>query len=201
MSSSQPYNKAEASSEHIALQKSKSRRTLILVLAVFIIPVILAKLALSEHWFNYGVTNKGKLVEHEITLEKMGLASADFEKKWLMIYLLPSHCEQLCKQTLHGVDNTYVALGKEMDRVQPVILAHHDLTAEQRQQFQENRWSVKATPALTKQLFKEQQVLIVDTLGNIVLSYTPPDNDQSLPLFGKSILADFKKLLKYSKIG
>lgn len=201
MSSSQPYNKAEASSEQIALQKKKSRRTLMLVLAVFIIPVILAKLALNEHWFNYGVTNKGQLVEHEITLEKMGLESADFKNKWLMIYLLPNDCKQLCQQTLHGVNNTYIALGKGMDRVKPVVLTLHDLTTQQLQQIQLKRWSVKAAPVLTQEIFQEQQVLIVDTLGNIVLSYTPPDNEQSLPLFGKSILADLKKLLKYSKIG
>jgi len=201
MSSSQSSTQNEASSEQITSQKNKSRRTLILVLAVFIIPVILAKLALNEHWFNYGVTNKGKLVEHQITLKKMGLASADFEKKWLMIYLLPNNCEQLCQQTLHGVNNTYIALGKEMERVLPVALTYHDLTIEQRQQIQEKRWTVKTTPALTKQIFNEQQVLIVDTLGNIVLSYTPPEDELSLPLFGKSILADLKKLLKYSKIG
>ena len=44
-------------------QQKKSRRTLLIVLAAFILPVVLAKLAHTLHWFDYGVTNKGNLIE------------------------------------------------------------------------------------------------------------------------------------------
>jgi len=182
-------------------QKKKSRRVLLLVLVVFIVPVVLAKLALEQHWFSYGVTNKGKLLNAGITLEKMGLASDKFNEKWLMLYLLPKECLQQCQQTLHSVNNTFVALGKEMGRVKPVALTYHRLSNAQTKQIQRDKWLIKTMPEQTKQLFTQTQVLIADPLGNVILSYQLPNNTESLPLFGKALLADFKKLLKYSRIG
>ena len=58
----------------------KSRRSLLLVLAAFILPIILAKFALEQQWLNTGVTNKGTLLTNELTLEKLGLDNADFEQ-------------------------------------------------------------------------------------------------------------------------
>jgi len=182
-------------------QLSKSRRTLLLVLAAFIIPVVLAKFALDQQWFNKGVTNKGTLLTNQITLDKMGLSADSFEKKWLMLYLLPEQCQQQCQQTLHSVNNTYIALGKESERVQPIALTHQDLTVSQRQLIKEKSWAIQSMPAQTSALFKDSQILIVDTLGNIILTYIPPKKESAQPLFGKAILADLKKLLKYSKIG
>ncbi|PCI61566.1 MAG: hypothetical protein COB35_06075 [Gammaproteobacteria bacterium] len=184
-----------------SVKKSTSRRTLILVFAVFTLPVILAKFALNDHWFNYGVTNQGTLVANEITLEKMGLNKAQFNKKWLMLYVLPETCAEQCQQILHNINNTYVALGKEAERVTPLVLTNSTLTAAQQAQLHSKKWQIQDLPTKTQQLFTQPQVLIVDPLGNVILSHQPPKNSQALPLFGKALLADFKKVLKYSRIG
>jgi hypothetical protein len=52
---------------------NKSRRSMLILLAVFIIPIALAKLALNQQWFNYGVTNQGQLIKNELTLAQLGL--------------------------------------------------------------------------------------------------------------------------------
>jgi peroxiredoxin len=187
--------------EHIARPQNRSRKTLLLVLIAFILPVILAKLALEQQWFTKGVTNKGTLITNGMTLQKMGFSNNDFTDKWLILYLLPSDCLPQCQQTLHSINNTYVALGKEIDRVQAVALTYRNFTTEQRQQIPTEHWSFQLMPTATKQLFNRSQVLIVDTLGNVILSYQAPNDSKSLPIFGKAILADLKKLLKYSKIG
>mgnify|MGYP005987871447 CR=1 FL=1 len=180
---------------------TKSRRSMLILLAVFIIPVVLAKLALNQEWFNYGVTNKGQLIENELTLAKLGLNVDDFDHQWLMLYTLPEKCEQQCERILVSVNNTYIALGKEMPRVKPVALTQHELTAEQSDKIQIKKWHVQAMPALAKNVIKQSQVLIVDPLGNVILRHLPPENSEQLTVFGKAILADFKKLLKYSRIG
>ena len=41
------------------LKLTKSRQYLLLILGVFVLPVILAKLALNGQWFDMGLTNKG----------------------------------------------------------------------------------------------------------------------------------------------
>ncbi|MGB1200801.1 MAG: hypothetical protein ACPG5R_04495 [Cognaticolwellia aestuarii] len=180
---------------------NKSRRSMLILLAVFVIPVILAKLALNQQWFNYGVTNQGQLLDNELTLDKLGLNLADFDHHWLLLYTLPEICDQQCEKTLVSVNNTYIALGKEMPRVMPVALTQQNLTDEQSGKIQLKKWHVQAMPALAKSAISQSQVLIVDPLGNVILSHLPPKNVEQLPQFGKAILADFKKLLKYSRIG
>jgi hypothetical protein len=182
-------------------QRSKSRKGLLLVLVAFILPVILAKLALEQQWFNYGVTNQGTLIEDDLTLEKIGLTTADFEKKWLMIYIVPTECSEQCEQALVSINNTYVALGKGMPRVTPVALTVSELSSAQLAKIHVNKWHTQTLPDLAKQIITSPQVLIVDPLGNIILSHAIPQQYQELPSFGKAILADFKKLLKYSRIG
>ena len=179
----------------------KSRRSMLILLAVFIIPVVLAKLALNQQWFNYGVTNQGQLIDNELTLAKLGLNVDDFDHQWLMLYTLPAVCEQACEKVLVSVNNTYIALGKEMPRVKPVALTQQALSTEQTDKIQLKKWHIQAMPALAKATIAQSQVLIVDPLGNVILSHMPPANAEQLPAFGKAILADFKKLLKYSRIG
>ncbi len=190
----------ESTSENTQ-QPSNSKRNLLLLLAVFILPIILAKLALEQQWFNYGVTNKGQLIAGKINLTQMGLNSTDFNHKWLMIYLLPKQCHNNCQQVLHHVNNTYIALGKEMSRVALLALTQTDFGSKERQQIDEKRWLIKAMPSASKLLFTTSQVLIVDPLGNVVVAHQPPKKQEYLLNFGKAILADFKKLLKYSKVG
>ena len=180
---------------------NKSRRSMLILLAVFIIPIVLAKLALHQQWFNYGVTNQGELIENELTLAKIGLNVDDFDHQWLMLYTLPENCDQQCEKTLVSVNNTYIALGKEMPRVKLVALTQQVLSAEQTDKIQIKKWHIQAMPPLAKTAITKSQVLIVDPLGNVILSHLPPENSEQLPKFGKEILADFKKLLKYSRIG
>lgn len=179
----------------------KSRRSMLLLIFVFVVPVVLAKLALEQQWFNYGVTNKGTLLEKELTLANLGLNVDEYEHHWLMLYSLPKHCDSQCEKTLVSVNNTYIALGKDMKRVKPVALTQQALTTEQTEKIHLKKWYVQTMPVPAKSVLPQPQVLIIDPLGNIVLSHTPPEKSELLPAFGKAILADFKKLLKYSRIG
>lgn len=182
-------------------QQKKSKKSMLLVLGAFILPVVLAKLALTLNWLEYGVTNQGALVENELSLSQLGLEHKDFEKMWLLMYNLPEYCDVQCEQILLSVNNTYIALGKDMPRVKNVALVQSPLSEKQLHQLQDNHWIVINATDQSKKHFKEQQVLIVDALGNVVLSHKPPIEIESSQMLGKSILADMKKLLKYSRIG
>ena len=194
----------ELSENNNNLKKNKpnrSRRSLVLVLATFALPIILAKFALEQQWLDLGVTNKGTLLTNELTLEKLGLTTADYEQHWLIMYSLPLQCSVSCQQTLEAVHNTYVALGKDMPRVSPVALYQNELSNDQRQKISQSQWQLVAMPEQAKQQIVQSQIFIVDPLGNIFLSHQLPEKTAELPQFGKQILADMKKLLKYSKVG
>ncbi len=179
----------------------KNRRSLLLVIAAFVLPILLAKFALDGEWLAKGVTNKGTLLTNELTLEQLGIDNSAFKEQWLIIYNLPEHCQSDCQKTLETVHNTYVALGKEMPRVTPVALYQSELSGEQLQQISKSQWQLLAMPTMAKQYITKSQVLVVDPLGNVFLSHPIPNNIEDFPQFGKQILADMKKLLKYSKVG
>ena len=181
--------------------KKKNRRSLLLVIAVFALPILLAKFALDGEWLATGVTNNGTLLTNELTLEKLGIDKTTFDQQWLILYNLPKNCDLDCQKTLEAVHNTYVALGKEMPRVTPVALYQSELSTEQLQQISKSQWQLMAIPAQAEEHINKPQILIVDPLGNVFLSHKIPDSSEQLPQFGKQILADMKKLLKYSKVG
>lgn len=181
--------------------RKKNRRGFLLMIAIFVLPILLAKLALNGEWLATGVTNKGTLLSNELTLEKLGIDNSNFAEKWLILYNLPKQCDLGCQKTLEAVHNTYVALGKEMPRVTPVAMYQNVLLSEQLQQISKSQWQLIATPVEAKTQISEQQVLIVDPLGNVFMSHKIPHDTEQLSQFGKQILADMKKLLKYSKVG
>ncbi len=187
------------------VKQRKSRRTLIAVLLAFALPIILAKLALEQGWLDYGVTNQGELISEELTLEKLGMSAEQFPQQWLILYALPKVCDQLCEQTLESVHNTYVALGREMPRVTPVALFQQQLSTSQDQRLAQSQWQLLEMPVATQQQAlqnnMQNQILVVDPLGNVILKHSPPSDSNSLNDFGKQILADMKKLLKYSRVG
>ncbi|PKI16475.1 hypothetical protein [Colwellia sp. 12G3] len=181
--------------------KNKNRRSLLLLLSVFILPILLAKLALENQWLDLGVTNQGKLLNQALTLNDLGIDQSEFAKQWLIIYRLPNVCPEICLHSIEAVHNSYVALGKDMPRVTAVLLKEDIFSAQQSKQLAKSQWRVLALTHQINNLLLEPQVLIADPLGNIILRHQPPEKVEQQPAFGKAIIADMKKLLKYSKVG
>lgn len=183
------------------IDKNKGRRSFVFVCIAFIAPIILAKFALEHQWIDYGVTNKGQLLEQPVNLNELQLTHIQPDSHWLMVFNMPTTCEQACIETFNGLTNTYIALGKEIARTKAVALAQAPLTDNVQEHINSSRWKIYNDVDQSQPLLSQEKVLIVDPLGNVVLSHDLPNNAEDLPAFGKAILADFKKLLKYSKIG
>lgn len=179
----------------------KNRRSLILLLVVFIVPILLAKLALDNQWLSLGVTNKGQLLTQALTTDELGIAQQIPDKKWLIIYRLPNSCSEACLHSIEAVHNSYVAIGKDRPRVAAVLIKGDALSKEESQQLSSSQWHVLNLTAQIEAVLPEPQVFIADPLGNIILTHKVPMQTQQQADFGKAILADMKKLLKYSKVG
>jgi hypothetical protein len=190
-------------SDHASTTSSnqRNRRSLLLLIGVFILPILLAKLALDNQWLNLGVTNQGKLLAQPLTLKDLGITESELAKQWLIIYRLPSVCPDVCLHSIETVHNSYVALGKDMPRVSAVLLKENIFSTQQSQQLAKSQWKIIALTPQMNNLLHEPQVLIADPLGNIILKHQLPEQEQLLAAFGKAIVADMKKLLKYSKVG
>lgn len=191
----------EATEQVDSKELKKSRRSFLLVIAAFAIPILLAKLALNNEWFNYGVTNQGELLSGEKTLADFGLAKEDFDQKWVLFYRLPAQCDMTCEQQLVAINNTYIAIGKGLPRVTPVALTESPVTNETLNKIRINDWQFKTVPVEPAMQADLSLIYIADPLGNVLLTHKIPNNIDDLPSFGKAIVADMKKLLKYSRIG
>ncbi|EKO3783755.1 cytochrome oxidase biogenesis cluster protein [Vibrio harveyi] len=173
---------------------TKGRIVLVSLIYLFALPAIIAKVVLSQGWYETGVTNRGELVEPYITLEQLGQPSPLDEKGWQLAYVLPPECKEQCQQQIHLMQQSHIALGKYQERVVPVIW-----TSEETNNVAQSIVVMQMNDSLSSRV-TAGQMLIVDPLGQLVMSYTPEANEDLVRL-SKDVLADLRKLLKLSRVG
>ncbi|WJG09340.1 hypothetical protein [Aliiglaciecola sp. LCG003] len=181
----------------------KYRKTPLLLAIVFVLPVVLAYLALSYDWFNKASTNKGQLLE---TVLDLNLINSELEPKWRLLFVMPQTCQQSCENALYSINQIWVALGKESDRVEPVVLVHNNSANPQSTQIVKHPSVVvlQVDEQNVNKVFKDDAadgIFISDTLGNIILKYPLKQQEQEAIQQSRDILSDLRKLLKLSRIG
>ncbi len=177
--------------------KKKSKKALWALLAVFVLPVIAAKIVLSLDLYNGASTNKGELLPNELAYDSLNMENP-MPKKWQLIFLLPQQCDKPCQQQLYLLHQSHTALGREQDRVEPVVLltSNSDQAALSSYQFT----TATANNQLEQQL-QAQQIIIVDPLGKLVTRYKLKDDEKQRLLQGKAMMNDLRKMLKLSRVG
>ncbi|MDF4799580.1 cytochrome oxidase biogenesis cluster protein, partial [Vibrio parahaemolyticus] len=95
---------------------------------------------------------------------------------------------------LYLLKQSHVALGKYQERVVPVLWT--STTSDTIEMPMETMAMNENVAAKVQQ----GQVLIVDPLGQLVMSYTAEPNEDLVKL-SKDMLADLRKLLKLSRVG
>jgi len=175
----------------------RSRATLIGVALAFLIPVIGAKLVLDQNWYQGAVTNKGTMLVPPIEL---GELNTELPEGWRVALVDDGNCGDSCMQGLYAMNQLDVALGKETDRVSPVLITSAgtalDLTNVPLVTHINNgnlELAVNELPA--------HHLFIIDPLGNIVLHYPTYAEEEAMRAEAKNLLADLRTLLKLSKVG
>lgn len=176
---------------------NRSRRTLIIVLIAFLLPVIIAWVILDQHWYQAG-TNKGTLMANPVALEQ----AEALPEGWKLAYAPPADCQQACQNALFVMNQIDVAVGKDTDRLTPIVLTPtpRDDIAQYHQQFE---FTEVVSAELLSQLSElpENTLFIIDPLNNVMLYYPTHRDQETMVLEGKNVLADLRKLLKLSRIG
>ncbi|AVH30248.1 cytochrome oxidase biogenesis cluster protein [Vibrio diabolicus] len=173
---------------------TKGRIMLIALVCTFALPAVIAKVILTQGWYQSGVTNRGVLVEPYTTLELLGQESPLKEHRWQLAYVLPNECTEQCRQQLYLLQQSHVALGKYQERVVPVLWQ-----TELSGTVDISMTTMQMNQSVTAKV-KPGQMLIVDPLGQLVMSYSLKPNED-LVSFNKGMLADLRKLLKLSRVG
>jgi hypothetical protein len=184
--------------------KKNNKSMMLLFVAVFLLPVILAKLALDNGWFNQAATNKGELLSPPVDMSS--LDSSKQEPKWKLLYVLPEICLQECENALYSITQVHSALGKHSDRAEVVVFTHEKSNLAQLALLKEKQNLRLVTTQIEslQQVFKDNStdgIFIADTLDNVILRYTLQKEQEQAVLHSRDILSDMRKVLKLSRIG
>ncbi|AZG34049.1 MAG: hypothetical protein V7771_05615 [Shewanella psychromarinicola] len=177
----------------------KSNKALIVLLLVFILPVALAKLVLSLELYNGAATNKGALITPEVNYANLAMDNPK-PHVWQVLFFLPETCNEQCQERLYILHQSYIALGKDRDRVTPIIVVNNSSDTKILKQLNIGFDQVNANQALATML-TEQRLVIVDPLGNLVMQYDNVIGHDANIAQGKAMIADLRKMLKLSRVG
>lgn len=198
---------------------NKGQRSLLMLAAIFIGPMLLAYLLVTNmHNFGgFNTKNHGELISPAKPLEDVPLVKtngerfklSDLRKKWLMIYIGSSSCDVKCSDNLYKMRQSRLAQGGELKRIKRLyisidgkpdaslqaVLSEHqglDVMYGDNEQIQQ----VLNQFELSQQSVSNEVVgmFIVDPLGNLVMRY--PTGFEA-----KGLIKDLTHLLKASYIG
>ena len=201
-----------------AKQKRKNRITMLLLLAVFALPVIIAYTAYFGGWFNQVATsNRGQLLTPVIDFTAMNSLSLQDEKvpfeigsPWRMILpITSSECLESegvdgCLLSIYIMGQAHQALGKEQERVKrSLYTAGFELSDEKVAELQERFVELEIIHGeqLAGSQLSDGFIYIADPLGNIMMRYPLITEKADAFVKGKDLLRDLKKLLRLSRIG
>lgn len=192
----------------------RSRRMLLLILAVCLVPVLIAYglYFFKPAWMPTRSTNHGQLMEPLRTLPALNLhdaqgtavTSAAFKGHWNLLYIGSTQCDALCAKRAYEVSNILVLLRSSRSRLevfyiapdqaalQRSLAALQPIQASQLQRLSAGSPSSKQAAAVLAR--PPGSVLLIDPIGDWVLSY-PADGTP------KDIYLDLRHLLRYSHIG
>lgn len=193
------------------------RRTLILVVSLFLLPVVLATGLYVSGWRPTGKNlAHGELVQPARPVGDADLKDSDggsfrlstLRGKWVLVYLAPLPCTEACQNSLHTMQQVRLAQGRDAPRVERVLIASNaggDMLRTITRQYPGLLAASGARTTLQSlagefvshqgtALTVPGRVYLIDPIGNLVLSYAP-DADPS------GIRKDLARLLRLSQMG
>lgn len=185
---------------------ARGRRQLLLVAAVFALPLALAA---WMYYFNPALvpdssTNKGALLLPIVSIAEE-LPQSEILKisdnQWLMLYADSARCGGECQHALVRLRQSRLMLGKYMSRVRRVFL-HGDSPLDTVALEEQHAGLITMTDLSLARLLERKRPTellpggsyLIDPLGNLVM-YFPPNLDP------REMVGDIKHLLKLSHIG
>ena len=180
-------------------QTTKSKKTLIALILVFVLPVLGAKLVLSLNLYHGGVTNQGQLLDENLNYQALEVSNPK-PHLWQMVYLLPTQCDDACTDRLYILNQSIIALGKERDRVIPIIFVDQDSDLTVLENMQVPFQTADVNEKIATQL-NDDKLIIVDPLGSLVMQYSKVSGREENIAQGKAMISDLRKMLKLSRVG
>ncbi len=184
-----------------AATDARSRRTLMLLAAVAIAPVVASYVAYyffpREARVNYGVLIAAPAPRLEGTrFDGKPFRLAELRGRWVLLIAAGERCESACARMLYATRQARTIQGREQDRIVRAILLTGD-EAPQAEILAEHPGLVAAhsdESSLAALPMKSDAIYLVDPLGNLVLRYS---DDPDI----KRLAKDLERVLRASSVG
>ena len=186
--------------------KSRGRRTLLLIAAIGLSPIIASYLA--YYWLTPSKrVNYGELLDTApapaiagVDANGRAFALTDLRGKWVLLIASRAGCADACARALYATRQARTIQGREQDRVARLLLQPQaaPALAPEVAAAQPDLVIVKVDQRILEQLplgvSAVAAVLLLDPLGNLVLRY---DADPDI----RRLANDLQRVLKASQIG
>ena len=189
----------------------RSRLTVIGVFLLFFGPIFIALwLNIARPpWFAFGSVNHGVLIDPVRRADPDGLRWVDgdqpsrgdpFVDNWTLVILGTGPCAIGCREVLEETRTVRRALGREMDRLQRLLVIDETHRAGWLKVTPSHRHDLVVTTATTRWLERfagtghEDRLFVVDPQGYVIVRYP-------IGTAAKALTRDLERLLKISKIG
>lgn len=194
------------------------RAALVIIAAMFLLPLVLAWLMYSGSVEFQPVTtrNKGNLVKPPVPVELTQLESLmpegrtldEMDEHWVVLYAVPEHCDETCLDAVTALRQVHRSTGRNQARIRLLLLLHGDdvtraadsLIAVYPSFFlaRDPREQLAAELRRIAQKYSNAQnasgnTYLIDPIGNIMMHY-PSGSDPN------DLKKDLKRLLTWSKL-
>ena len=183
-----------------AASARSGRTALVLMLALFLLPVLVATGLYLTGWRPESTGNYGELLQPPRALPAGVLA--DTEHRWMMVYVAGAACDTECTRAIDQMRRVHVLLNKEMDRVGRIALVPggrpDPVLAAAVADYPDMR--LLAADAGLRASFPGSdpsapgRLYLMDPAGNVMMRYAPGFQ-------AGGVKKDLERLLKYSWIG
>ncbi len=198
-----------------------SRIKLVIIFAMFLGPL----LAAFVWYYGFGGAfapragaNHASLIAPLIPLHAFSNTTMDgapftiqsLKHRWSIIHRLPAQCARPCEKSLYNTRQTRLAMGKDANRIQRIVLSPNQALLNRIQNdhpdairleqsaadssSDAHRLENQLAPLIQRHNIGVHDALLVDPLGNLMM-IIPADLAPGL------LLKDLKRLLKFSRIG
>lgn len=169
------------------------------LMLAFALPIALAYLFLTLDWYRGGATNRGQLLM-DVSYQSLKQTNPA-ERQWQIITFLPERCDTHCQDRLTTLRQAHIALGREQDRVVPLVFTQGTSDPDWQNQLSDQSFQLADANQAVIEQFNGVALAIVDPLGQWVMTYPLVDSQEDQIQQGRDLLADLRKLLKLSRIG
>ncbi len=195
-------------------RQQKNKFYLIIILAICILPFIVAFLLGGNAPFIKGKTNKGQLITPVVTTERsdllgLGKFSVDnideLKGHWNLLNVVPQgECKAVCLEAIHKTKQIRLMLNKDLTRTRRAVVFFKDVRPETADEWlRDDKVLLKVRPsaALANKIAEIKQgnipdglLLLMDPLGNLMMQYEPGFDPYK-------VKSDLTHLLRISQIG